>query len=287
MTLSHHLRISSAARRLSGGALLVACALSAFAAPANAAGSSWEKGAKSSARLISAGGLQEGRYTLGVEIVLDRNALTYWRSPGDAGVPPIFNFDASANVADAKVLYPAPGRYMEGGSTAYGYRDRVVFPLEIAPKDAAAPTMVDVDLNYAVCDNICIPAQAHLRIDLRPDASRSADAADIEAFAAKVPRPMTVSVTPRYNLWGVAGAAKPTWRIKLAAPPSPASDLFAEGPEGWYFDTVRSGESTFDIILAEKPPKASLPIDNVVLTVNEGDRAFEATTRLDAPPPKP
>ena len=71
------------------------------------------------------------------------------------------------------------------------------------------------------------------------------------------------------------------------APPSPASDLFAEGPEGWYFDTVRSGESTFDIILAEKPPKASLPIDNVVLTVNEGDRAFEATTRLDAPPPKP
>ena len=263
-------------------------ALAPFAASAaDTLASPWSQGAKSRARLVAAGGLDDGVYKVGVEITLSRNALTYWRSPGDAGVPPVFAFGGSANLADAKVLYPAPGRYIEGGGAAFGYRDRVVFPVEVRPADPSRPVSVKLDLNYAVCENICIPAEASMQMSLRPDAPRSAEAADIEAFRQKVPQPIAMTVTPRFHLWGVRDAAKPTWRVKLANPPAAGADLFAEGPDGWYFDTARSGDLTFDIILAEKPKTSALPLDGVVLTINEGDRAYEATTRLDAPAPKP
>ena len=249
--------------------------------------SPWTKSDKSRARLVSMGGLQDGRYLAGVEIILNNMALTYWRLPGDAGVPPVFGFGKSANLAQAQVRYPSPSRYMEGGTAAFGYRNRVIFPVEIKPADAGRPVTVSLDLNYAVCENICIPAEAKLGIMLRPDAPRTPEAADIEAFLAKVPKPVAMTIEPKLNLWSVRDAAKPTWRVKLDAQPGPVADLFAEGPEGWYFDTLRSGPQTFDIVLAEKPPKANLPLDGVTLTVTDGDRAFEAVMRLDAPDARP
>ncbi|HYP58178.1 MAG TPA: hypothetical protein VEQ35_07830, partial [Beijerinckia sp.] len=59
---------------------------------------------------IAAGGLRRGFYRTGVQILLAPGALTYWRVPGEAGVPPVFSFAGSENVARAEVLYPAPER---------------------------------------------------------------------------------------------------------------------------------------------------------------------------------
>ncbi len=248
--------------------------------------SPWTQGEKSRTRLISAGGLEGDTYRVGVEIVLNQKALTYWRTPGEAGVPPTLKFDVSKNFKFAEIKYPAPGRFLEGGTVAFGYRDRVIFPVDVRPLDPAKPVALDIEFHFAVCENICIPAEARLRLDLKPDQKRSGEAAQIEAFAAKVPKPLEGAVTTRFNMWGVRDAKKPTWRVRFPAAAA-NSEVFAEGPEGWYFDTRPAGDALYDIILAEKPADASLPIDGVVLTITNGQEAYETTTRLEAAPPRP
>src|SRR5579872_5164901 len=83
-----------------------ACAADAFS-------SDWADGLKSSARLV-AGDASGGRLHAGVEIKLAPGAITYWRNPGDAGLPPVFNFDGSDNLKQAQPQFPAPQRLNEG-----------------------------------------------------------------------------------------------------------------------------------------------------------------------------
>ena len=268
--------------RWAGVALVVLAASGVQAQDA----SPWTRGDKTRTRLISAGGLEGDHYRVGVEIVLNAQALTYWRTPGEAGVPPLLKFDSSKNFGSAEIKYPAPGRFLEGGAVAFGYRERVIFPIDVKPLDPGKPMTLDIDFHFAVCENICIPAEARLKLDLRPDAKRTAEAAQIEAFAAKVPKPLEGAVTTRFNMWGVRDAKKPTWRVRFPAAAA-NSEVFAEGPEGWYFDTRPAGDALYDIILAEKPSGAVLPIDGVVLTITNGQEAYETTTRLEAPPARP
>ena len=58
---------------------------------------------------------------------------TYWRMPGDAGIPPQFDWSGSQNVKSVEVLWPAPQRFIDSGGETVGYKDRVVFPLRIVP----------------------------------------------------------------------------------------------------------------------------------------------------------
>ena len=153
-------------------ALLIAFLLAA--APARAAdayASDWVKGLQSSARLIAAGGEQAGPLRAGVEITLEGKSVTYWRAPGEAGVPPVFHFSASRNLGKIDVLYPAPQRIEENGAEIFGYQRGVIFPLHVTPLNKALPVMLDLMLDYAACDRICVPAQAHLTLAL-PAASR-------------------------------------------------------------------------------------------------------------------
>ena len=105
-------------------------------------------GAKSQARLIAAGGSLAG-----FEIRLAPGAITYWRDPGDAGVPPVFDFAGSDNVAKVEPVFPAPRRIRESdGSEAFGYDSDVVFPLRIEPSDPAKPVTLKLHANFAVCE---------------------------------------------------------------------------------------------------------------------------------------
>src|SRR5260221_5305895 len=75
-------------------------------------------------------------YLAGVEITLSEGWKTYWRMPGDAGVPPSFDWAGSTNVASVDVRYPAPSRLHEPGAETIGYKHSVLFPVEIVPKDS-------------------------------------------------------------------------------------------------------------------------------------------------------
>ena len=112
--------------------------------------------------------MQEGRYLAGVEIQLQPRFMTYWRMPGDGGLAPTFRFDGSRNLRKADVLYPAPNRYQIKSEEAFGYRSEVVFPIWVEPINPALPTALSLTLDYATCEDICIPAQAQMNCELRP-----------------------------------------------------------------------------------------------------------------------
>ena len=238
--------------------------------------SNWAPAPKSRARLIASGGLEGGAYGAGVEIALSGRALTYWRNPGDAGVAPRFDFSGSRNLGSVEVIYPAPERHDEGGAEAFGWRKSVIFPVSVRPADPGAPVVLDLKLEYAACEEICVPSDAHLRFKLAPKASRGAQAGRIALWSARAPKQAPAkSFTITRN-----AAPLPAWIVTPVEPAGPDADLFAEGPEGWYFETRRI-EGHFTLAAVNRPALADAQVE-VRLTYRTASGATELQTRLDA-----
>lgn len=235
-----------------------------------------DAGAPASVRLVAAGDMTAGSYRAAVVIDLAPNTITYWRNPGEAGVPPTFDFSGSTNLARADAAMPAPTRINEAGGDVFGYTTQVAFPVAIAPVDAGKPVSVALKLDYAACEKICVPMRAEAQITLAPGDKAGPDAALVNAAFAAIPR--RVDAAEAAQATPVAGASKPTWRIAPKA--GDAVDLFAEGPDGYFFETVRADKG-FDLVMAERPKDAKGPAP-VRLTLQTRGGAIEFELRLDA-----
>jgi DsbC/DsbD-like thiol-disulfide interchange protein len=239
-------------------------------------------------RLIAAGGgPPQSAYRAGIEVRLDPGALTYWRMPGGAGVPPVFSFESSANAAGIDVSYPAPTRIDEDGTEAFGYRDQVIFPVRVTPKDPTRPVILVLNASYAVCSRICLPAKAESKLTLLPapeagTGTASPDATAIAAAEAAVP----LRLTPEQRDAKVAithneTAPMPTWRLSPRG--GGVQDLFAEAPQGWYFETRESGRpDEFLIVEVKKPRTDSRAPVPVTLTLKNEQQSYEFAVDLDA-----
>jgi DsbC/DsbD-like thiol-disulfide interchange protein len=260
--------------------------LSVRAAQAEPRVSAWSTDPKSSVRLIAAPSESVERpWRVGVEIHLADGALTYWRTPGGAGVAPVFSFADSMNVAKVAVRYPAPTRIEEEGTEVYGYRDDVTFPLEVTPHEAGLPMILALTLSYAVCERICLPAKATAVLDLpaRPAPFQTEDAQSLAIARAEalVPRPLSQSERDtKVSIAAVEGAIPPTWRVVVRG--DAARDLFAEAADGWYFETRKADvPGAFLIVQAEKPKTALDAAVPVTLTLTGSPQSYEFAAMLD------
>jgi DsbC/DsbD-like thiol-disulfide interchange protein len=252
----------------------------------------WSEQPKSSVRLIAAASGPEDRpWQIGVELELAAGALTYWRTPGGAGVAPVFDFAGTENVADVEVRYPVPQRIEEEGTEVYGYRDTVTFPLDVTPMDPSRHIRLTLTLSYAVCERICLPARAKTALDLppRPASSPSDDAQSLAIAGARALVPRLSSARERdakLSIAPVADATPPTWRVVVRD--EAVRDLFVEGAEGWYFETRKAAASgEFLIIEADRPSSmvdeaAALP---VTLTLAQSPQSSEFRVLLDRAAP--
>ena len=269
--------------------LCLALALWPAGAFAQDAATPWTPSARSAARFVAAGPLEGGIYTAGVEIHLYPKTITYWRNPGDAGVPPVLSFDRSSNVAKAELLYPAPGRIAEaGGVEAFGYDKDVLLPIAVTPLDPGKPVRLVMHFAYAACEKICVPASADGELVLEPAAAPTPHAADIAAAVRALPKALTEGeAVGRLALEPAGGGEKPQW--SLALPNGDAiADVFAEGAEGFYFDTSPGPASgSFTLALTGYPKGAALSGIALRLTAVGPKGAFELSTRLDAGTAKP
>lgn len=173
----------------------IAPAFAEDARPASAAAPAgigpWIETGEASVRLISGapGPDGGGRVMIGVHIQMTEGWHTYWRSPGDAGLPPLFDWSGSANLASTEIVWPAPRRHLESGLESFVYDDEVVFPVRIKTTDPMRVTALRLKLAFGVCREICIPAEADLALDLAPrgEMRPTAAAALIERFAMRAP----------------------------------------------------------------------------------------------------
>ncbi len=250
--------------------------LTASACLADEFSTEWAASAKSQARLIAA---DEG--LAGFEIRLAPGAITYWRDPGDAGVPPSFDFSGSENVARVEPIFPAPQRITESdGSEAFGYESRVLLPLRIERRDPAKPVTLAVHANYAVCEKVCLPAQARLRLTLSGAASPYASL--VEATLAATPHPV-----PAKEFGDLSPNGVDAWQLCAAHQAGTSRDLFVETPEGWRIavkpTSTDATRDCFKLTLLEKPKDAGLPVA-LRLTMTGGQGPIE--TMMEAEPPR-
>ncbi len=229
-------------------------------------------------------------FRAGVEIRLKEGWKTYWRYPGDSGVPPVLDFSKSQNVKAVTVRYPAPTRFPDGGGgNSIGYKGAVILPLHVVARDASKPVTLNLKLDYAACEKLCVPAEAKLELALT--GAETANEAALSAAEARVPKPVAVGDGGTPSIRAVrreAGSGKLRVAVDVAAPAGAPVVLFAEGPTAqWALPLPEpvggapAGLQRFAFELDGLPPGEKATGAMLRLTAVAGDKAIEAGFRLD------
>ncbi len=111
----------------------------------------------------------KGGRLAGLRINIADGWKTYWRAPGESGVPPVFDWTRSENVASIEVDWPRPEIFESFGVQTIGYRSDVTLPLRVVARDPAQPVALRLALSYGVCADICVPEKAEVALDIRAD----------------------------------------------------------------------------------------------------------------------
>jgi DsbC/DsbD-like thiol-disulfide interchange protein len=275
--------------------LAVVCAGLAPGAQAQDA-SAWDGEAHGASRLIAGAMLNVGDKKLaraGIEIHLDQGWKTYWRYPGDSGVPPKLDFSGSENVKAVSTLWPAPERFADGaGGFSVGYHGDVVLPLQIVPDDPSKPSSLHLKLSYAVCGKLCVPAEAQLALTLsgRPGAKETI----LAAAEARVPRRVALGAPGALTIASIrreASGGHARVVVLVGAPEGVAVDLFAEGPTpDWALPLPQperspvaspDGMRRYSFELDGLPPGAKAEGAVLKITAVSPTDAIEVQARLD------
>ena len=140
-----------------------------------------------SGRLVTAeNGVPPDAETLsgGLDLNLGEGWKTYWRSPGEVGIPPAISWEGSKNVASVELLWPMPKRFRAFGIENFGYDKHVTFPLQVRLSDPGAPVALRASVDLLVCSDICVPQTLDLALDLSSGSGIDTASADLIAGAA-------------------------------------------------------------------------------------------------------
>ncbi len=214
--------------------------------------SPWVDGHSSRVRLVG------GASLVGIEIELPEGWKTYWRTPGEAGgVPPAFDWSGSKNLASAQVLYPAPKRFSDSSGDTVGYKGTIVLPVRLKAEDPAKPIEVQLGIDYGVCKDICIPAQAKLELTLPPGTPMPEELIDA---MTKIPAPAEGRREADPIVKKVAAelsGEKPHITLDVELPGGAEHvDAFVEAPDGLYVPLPKKtsddgkGQVTFEVDLS-------------------------------------
>ena len=283
------------------GALSLAILALALALPplrtAAAAASDWGRAEMVEARLVSAAAAtgSGGSVALGLQVRLWPGWKTYWRSPGDAGLPPRLDWRGSANLAGVEIAWPAPIRFSVFGLETFGYEGQVVLPLTARLAAPGQPLALKAAVDLLVCRDICVPARFDLALALPAGpATPAAEAALIAEAVAKVPGDGAAASLALAAVRDASGPDGPAVEIEATArEPFAEPDLFLEGEAGQAF---RPPEIHFDLgnrrltarLALLPPPAGAAPVASFTgrslgVTLTDGSRSLEAHPTVAAP----
>jgi DsbC/DsbD-like thiol-disulfide interchange protein len=227
------------------------------------------------------GGWREpsGQHVAAIRITLAPGWKTYWRAPGDAGIPPQFDWSASRNVDGVTPLWPVPHVFWQNGMRSVGYVDGVVLPLLVAPAAEGEPIHLSGRIDMGVCLDICVPVTVELSGDLPaigapdPDIAAAMSARPVSADAAGV-SDVTCTVEP------IADGLRLTASIAMPALGSDeAAVLETADPSIWVSEPVSRREGGVLHATAEMVPPNGRPFaldrSAIRITVLSGDRGVD------------
>jgi DsbC/DsbD-like thiol-disulfide interchange protein len=248
--------------------------------------SAWQRDAHSAVRLL-AGSRSGGVLLGGIAIQLEPGWKTYWRNPGDSGVPPRFDFSKSDNVEAVTVLWPAPMKFDDGaGGFSIGYKKQVVLPLRIVAKNNDKPVTLRAHISYAVCDKLCLPVEATTELNFASVAST--EDSNLAAALDAVPKPANIGDPMPVTIRDVRREGARNVLVDVSAPEARNVHLFVEGPTpDWALpvpklvDNSPPGVKRFVFELDGLPPGAKADGAALKLTLTGGERAYEFNVNLN------
>ena len=265
-------------------AILLATSLAASAHAEDA--SPWQKDGHSAVRLLA--GSRSGAVLLGgIAFQLQPGWKTYWRTPGDSGVPPRFDFSKSDNVEAVTVLWPAPKKFDDGaGGVSLGYHDQIVLPLRIVAKSVDKPVTLRAEINYAVCEKLCIPVDAKAKLSFNNVASTEDSA--LSAALDTVPKPANIGDPNPLTIRDVKRDGPKNVIVDVVAPDGRNVHLYVEGPTpDWALPIPAPvkesppGVKRFSFELDGLPPGAKPDGAALKFTLVGPDKSYEFNTNLD------
>jgi DsbC/DsbD-like thiol-disulfide interchange protein len=232
-----------------------------------------------SATILPGWRTDDGGHMAALRLTLAPGWKTYWRAPGEAGIPPAFEWAGSVNVAGVQLHWPRPDVFLTNGMQTIGYHDELVLPIEITSQAPGKPIHLVVQVELGVCQDICVPATVNVAVDL--PAKGGADPVISQALNDQ-PRPakeaglsgLSCDVTP------IADGLRVTARMEMPLMgPVETVVLESQQPGVWVSEsaTVRSGGdllATADLVGDSGAPFV-LERDRMLLTVLSGNRAVQ------------
>ncbi len=262
--------------------------------PARAAAGSWVTSDVAKARLLTAvtGTGALANVPAGVEVSLDAGWKTYWRSPGDAGLPPALDWAGSTNLGAATLSYPAPARLTLLGIQTFGYHGDVIFPIDVAVATPGRPLDLRLKLDVLVCAQLCVPKTFDLAMSVPAGPAKpDGDALTLAKARAAVPGEARAAGIAVSGVAEVSDGGKPALEVRASAlGPFRSPDVIAEiepalalgQPRVSLADDGRA--ATFLVPLEQPlPVGARLAGRTVTLTVTDGARALETPPMTIAP----
>lgn len=155
-------------------------------------------------QVLDGGRTSDGHHLAALRLTLKDGWKTYWRIPGEAGIPPSFSWSGSRNMDGVQIVWPAPKVFDQAGYRSVGYSDQLVLPLVLAPSTDGKPLRLKGEMDFGVCSDVCIPARLPFDMVLNPQADRNpaiAAAMAQQPFSAKEAgvKAASCTITPTQN----------------------------------------------------------------------------------------
>lgn len=248
----------------------------------HAASSDWSETEGGRVRLTALPPSEDGVILAILDVDLLPGWKTYWRDPGDAGIPPQLDFAKSANVEAAEIKFPAPERIDDGYAVWAGYTYPVAFPIRLDQAEAGTASVIDVNVFMGICEKICIPVQAEFSVPVTPqDAATDYEKHLVETAFRQLPaRPHD-----GFRIDGVTlGDNGESVSFNVHAPEGEI-EIFVTGPRGWAFDVPQAqaskdGYTTFQAPVLDAPRDATLSGASLVILAKAGRQSIETEISL-------
>ena len=238
---------------------------------------------------LQAANNDDGTFWGTLEIALGPHVKTYWRTAGEAGLPPRFDWSASDNLADLTVSWPRPVRFEDGGGQSIGYDQNVVLPLLIKPVNPQKPVTLDLTVDYAVCEKLCLPMHDRIKVVFDKNKIPASEASlALHRALTRVPKKLPIGSSELPSIERVISEGDMVRIDTRLDSGMTVEDVLTEGPDGWVFAAPvnlkgpENGTQSFLVSVLERPQSQD-QLANLTLSVTLVSRntASETVLTLD------
>lgn len=218
--------------------------------------------------------MANGHYMAAVDLHLAPEWKTYWRAPGDAGIPPVFDWSGSSNLKTVQFHWPSPKVLTLNGVMTIGYLDELVLPVEVVAADPSKPVVLALNLDLGVCHTVCMPAHLTLSQDLNGVGARDERIAAALAAGPVQAKGVSCKVEP------IADGLRLTARIVAPVQGNAETVVFeTPDPTVWVSESKSHREGPVLVAETDLVPSSGAPfaldLAGVTVTVLAPDHSLE------------